>query len=427
MSSMHKHSKSVSNMIDRIESNKNEVLKQNYRTCYSSDDLDSEKNIETSPSVRREKSKNFVMKLIRSFEKRNNKSDNHIKNANKEFFRRSFMRIPLPRINSYYRDTYNNLDLPEPILDKKNKRLSNVKNIRSKIYLKTFENDIKIVNDSNLLAEPSSSNLRLVDNDAKEKWTIANKRWSDTINEEKINQKKSIKGVLSSLIRWKKHTDENRSQRSRSCDKSEMHHNILTPIPIIPRARSLQTVVINSTKDKNNTNLNRSATIRPFYGIKRNQTASKKFLESFHSIKINPRKEDSGYGSGTLSIEESNENLIKPSAIREMSKKLTFIPEQHQHEQTCNQKDHVDLYRQVLSHCKRDRNSYQRKSFVHDELNEAIKKRFNDLSNESIIYTQSINHKLKHDYSSVYINEIAVDTEYGNNRNISRSLQSNRF
>lgn len=173
--------------------------------------------------------------------------------------------------------------------------------------------------------------------------------------------------------------------------------------------------------------LNRSATIRPFYGIKRNQMASKKFLESFHSIKINPRKEDSGYGSGTLSIGESNENLVKPSAVREMSKKLTFIPEQHQHQQTCNQKNHIDLYRQVLSHCKRDRNSYQRKSFVHDELNEAVKKRFNDISNENIIYTQSINHKLKHDYSSIYINKIPVNTEYENTLNISRPLQSDQL
>ncbi|KAL2734870.1 uncharacterized protein V1477_013588 [Vespula maculifrons] len=425
MSSIEKHSKFVSNMIDRINSNKNET--RNYRMCYSSDDLDSEKNIKNSPSVSTGKSKNFVMKLIGNFEKKNNKSSDHIKNTNTKFLRRSFMRIPLPRINSYYRNTHNNFNLPEPILDNKNERLSNVKNIRSEIYLKTFENDIKTVNDSNLLTESSSSNLRLVDNNAKEKWTTTNKRWSDTINEEKINQKKSVKGVLSYLIRWKKHSDENKSQRSRSCDKSERHYDILSSAPIIPRARSLQTVVINNTKDKNNTNLNRSATIRPFYGIKRNQMASKKFLESFHSIKINPRKEDSGYGSGTLSIGESNENLVKPSAVREMSKKLTFIPEQHQHQQTCNQKNHIDLYRQVLSHCKRDRNSYQRKSFVHDELNEAVKKRFNDISNENIIYTQSINHKLKHDYSSIYINKIPVNTEYENTLNISRPLQSDQL
>ncbi|XP_046834978.1 uncharacterized protein LOC124431293 [Vespa crabro] len=429
MSSINKHSKSVSNMIDKIDSNKKDtknLIEKRYRTCYMSDDLDFEKNIESSSpsSVNAEKSRNLVTKLISRFEKKNDKSNDRTKNVNKEFLRRSFMRIPLPRITTYYHDTCDNSsNLRESTLDENIKRLSNIKNVQLNKNVKTFENDIEIVNDSDIIAKSSSSNFRLVDNDPKEKWTTSDKRWSETTNDEKINQKKSIKEVLSSLISWKKHNNKNKSRRSRSCDKSEKHHEILPSISIIPRAHSLQTVVINNTKDKNNTNLNRNATIRPIYGIKRNQTTPKKYLESFQSIKINPRKEDSGYGSGILSVEESIENLVKPSAIREMSKKLTFIPEQHQDQETWNHKDNIDRYRQVLSHCKRDRNSYQRKSFVHDELKEVVKKRFNDSSNESIIYTEPINHELKRNYSSLYINKINVNTEYENTQNISSPLQ----
>lgn len=380
-----RRSKSVSNVIETPTLNANNVrdsIEYRYKSC-SSNDLSADEQSKLDTSVSIQKSQKFFTKLVASLEKRSNKKGDF--NADDEFLATCYTKSLLPRINTHYpssgsstNDLYNQRGYS---LDER----------------KTFEPDIKVVNTFKEPFEPSD--IRSI-HDADKNWTAMKKESSDVVNEKKINRKGSIKRMFNFIMKWKKHTEKEKPRRFRSCDELEVGEKFSSmTIPIIPRARSLQSFASNSTKDEIVIeSLNRNATIRPFYGSRRNhRTTPQKFLPSNH-LKTIPFKEDSGYGSGFFSVEESDDNLVKPSAVREIARRLSYHPEQ-----PWNKKNDIGLCKQVLNDREIEKNSYRRKSFV-EEISDVGNYQSLDLANGSI-YTLPVTRKLKDEYLSVLANK----------------------
>ncbi|KAK2580247.1 hypothetical protein KPH14_012501 [Odynerus spinipes] len=391
MSLLSRRSKSTSNVIETPAFKTKDVrnsIERRCKTC-SSDNLYTDKKTEATTSLSAEKSQKFFTKLVASLEKKNNKNGDF--NAADEFLTKCYTKPLIPRINSHYPNYGASTTC---VYNQRGSPLNNKK--------EAFEPEMKTVNTSK--KEFESSAVRPI-HDVDQSWRATMEESSDAVIEKKVNRKRSIKGILRSIMGWKKHTGK--SGRFQSCDELEVREKFSSMnLPMIPRARSLQTFGSNNTKDKNIIeSLDRNATIRPFYGGRRNHTTPQKLWESHHLKKI-PFREDSGYGSGFFSVEESNENLVKPSAVREIARRLSYHPEQ-----PWNRKNDTGPI-QVLNYHKKEESSYRRISFT-KTISDVGGNRSFDLANSSIC-TLPVTRKLKDEYLSVLAKNKRLSAEYEN-------------
>lgn len=393
MSLLSRRSKSVSNVIETPTFDRKDVknsIEDRYKAC-SSDNLYTGKQSEVNTSLNIHKSQNFFTKFVATREKRNKKNGDFI--ANDEFLTKCYKRSPIPRINLHYSNNsqFTNCDYNEKRFSLDKKKIS--------------ESNIKIVNSSKKLLESSAIlSVEKVDN-----WIATKRETSNAVNEKKVNRRKSIKVILNTLIGMKKHTEKEKLRNFRSCDELEGGEKISSMnIPIIPRARSSQTFTLETNKDQINVeSLDRNATIRPFYGGRRNHTIPQKFLESCH---LKTFKEDSGYGSGFFSVDESDDNLVKPSAVREIARRLSYHPSQPSKE--------------ILNTRKREKCSYRRKSFTNN-ISDIESYKSLDLANSNV-YSSPVTRKLKDEYVSVLANNKRLSAKYENTHIACYRSQYNR-
>ncbi|XP_068988414.1 uncharacterized protein [Bombus flavifrons] len=125
---------------------------------------------------------------------------------------------------------------------------------------------------------------------------------------EKLNRSKSFKNFFVSMIKWKTSKTKERPRRFMSCDHLLEDTKIIGSKndKILPRTSSYQAIVFHQ---ENFEQIKRNATIHPIYGGKRNQ----QLLEV-----LAKRNED----RRRLLIHGSMENLVKPSAIKDIVKHL---------------------------------------------------------------------------------------------------------
>ncbi|XP_071863908.1 uncharacterized protein [Bombus fervidus] len=124
----------------------------------------------------------------------------------------------------------------------------------------------------------------------------------------KLSRSKSLKNFFVSMIKWKKSKTKERPRRFMSCDHLLEDTKIIGSKndKILPRTSSYQSIVFHQ---ENFEQVKRNATIHPIYGGKRNQQ-----LFEILAKKNEDRKRLLIYGS--------MENLVKPSAIKNIVKHL---------------------------------------------------------------------------------------------------------
>lgn len=420
MPGQHKRSKSASTTSRTLYFDKNDaksLIEKKYGMCRSFDDLYNEEYIESGPLAKSNKSKNFLLKLISHFDKKNKYKLSGEKDANNEFLKQSFMKTSIPRIMSYYNDSSNKLIQPRVLTyDKIDKILSNKKPFLSKRYTEIFERKIEF-DDSFLIEESISPIVNKINENKKENWKNTNEQWGEIVVNKKSNHKKTLKEMLSNLMRINKNVNKHKYENTQVYNKYEMDYQIYN-LPVIPRVVQMISNDDNN-KDKDNIDMNRSATIRPIYGIKRNQTTPVKSPKTILPKDITVDKKIPNYNNEMLSNEEYGENLIKPSAIKKLAKQFrlnsprfyyrqfpplppdqnefeyldedefeypnqdeykppnqnkhqTGNPDLNQPEQSIQydiQKNHVDLCKLVLNQCRKENNSSHIRPYF-SELNE---------------------------------------------------------
>lgn len=124
----------------------------------------------------------------------------------------------------------------------------------------------------------------------------------------RLNRSKSLKNFFMSMIKWKKSKTKERPRRFMSCDHLLEDTKIIGSKndKILPRTSSYQAIVFHQ---ENFEQVKRNATIHPIYGGKRNQ----QLLEVLAKKNEDRRR---------LLIHGSMENLVKPSAIKDIVKHL---------------------------------------------------------------------------------------------------------
>ncbi|KAI4489401.1 hypothetical protein M0802_011156 [Mischocyttarus mexicanus] len=305
------------------EEDAKDLIKRKYVVCRSFDDLCKDEYIELGSLAKSEKSKNFLLKLISNFDKKNKYKLSGDKDANNEFLRKSYMKTSIPRITSSYYNSSNKSIQPRILAyDKLDKMLSNKpKPILSKRYCDIFEQKVKFNDNFISSLEPISTIVKNISENKKE--NLNNTK-------EQSNQRKTIKEMLSNLIGVNKNSNKHKYEKTEFYDKYDFDHQIYN-LPVIPRVMQMVSND-NNNKDQNNIDINRSATIRPIYGIKRNHTTPIKSFETFQPKDNTLHKKISNYNYEISSGDENyGDNLIKPSAIKRLAKELTSnVPQPHQ-------------------------------------------------------------------------------------------------
>ncbi|XP_043584097.1 uncharacterized protein LOC122568445 [Bombus pyrosoma] len=124
----------------------------------------------------------------------------------------------------------------------------------------------------------------------------------------RLNRSKSLKNFFMSMIKWKKPKTKESPRRFMSCDHLLEDTKIIGSKndKILPRTSSYQAIVFHQ---ENFEQIKRNATIHPIYGGKRNQ----QLLEVLAKKNEDRRR---------FLIHGSMENLVKPSAIKDIVKHL---------------------------------------------------------------------------------------------------------
>ncbi|CAL7945301.1 unnamed protein product [Xylocopa violacea] len=138
----------------------------------------------------------------------------------------------------------------------------------------------------------------------------------EKVSKEKLNRSKSFKDFFTSMIKWKKSDGKVESRRIKSFDDllKESKTFDIKNNKKLSRATSFQTVLFkNHEKGKVTQIRERNATIRPIYGGRRSE-----HLEAFAKKSYDPKH---------FPMAESMEDLVKPSAIKEMAKHISQFPQ----------------------------------------------------------------------------------------------------
>ncbi|XP_043258562.1 uncharacterized protein LOC122400892 [Colletes gigas] len=136
----------------------------------------------------------------------------------------------------------------------------------------------------------------------------------DGRSKKKLNRQRSFKDFFGSMIRWKKSENEEKPRRFMSCDHliEETKTFNSRSVKKLSRALSLKVVALQDKDEDNWTRIRgREAIIHPIYaGIKNEQ-----LLESL------ARNKEKLFG-----LNESEESLVKPSAIKDIVKRFSQLP-----------------------------------------------------------------------------------------------------
>ncbi|XP_076646539.1 uncharacterized protein LOC143355533 [Halictus rubicundus] len=330
--------KSTSNILDEVRSDKmvgrtRNVPEDRYRT-YTFNDLQQEKR-KFAKKHEPKKSQNLLKKLLASLEKKNEACK-----ADDEFFAEYYRRNDYSNPNSdclgerlqNIGETSENCQFSKktffvsrcrPGLD--SKKLPVVENRENKEFLPedlTIDDKVEKLLQRHSVDFANSRRFRRTTDDLNrctlEKiFTECKQEIGVKDSRKKHDRKRSFKDFLGSMMKWKKSGRKQKPRRYASFDHLVDNTEIFYKenVKQLSRASSLNAVVLEDCEEGNVLQIKtRKATIHPIYGGKRNE----QLLEVLARNKENQR---------IFAMNGSVENLVKPSAIKNIAKRLSQPPD----------------------------------------------------------------------------------------------------
>lgn len=336
-----RHFKSTSNILDDVGSDKmadriRNISEDRYRT-YTFTDFQQEKR-KFAKKHEPKKSQNLLKKLLASLEKKNEACK-----ADDEFFTEYYRRNDYSNPNSDFfseglqniRETSENCRFSSPrssetflinrcrpdLVSKKLPVVENRKNEELLFEDATIDDKVdKLLHINKSVDFANSRRFRKSTNDLNR--CTLEKIFTDTDCKQEIDvkdsrkkhdRKRSFKEFLGSMMKWKKSNRKQKPRRFVSCEQLVDNSQIFDKenVKQLSRASSLNTVVLDDCVERPTIQVKpQKATIHPIYNGKRNEQLLEVLARNKEIQRI-------------FAMKGSVENLVKPSAIKDIEKRLS--------------------------------------------------------------------------------------------------------